>query len=124
VDLRKVSLAEKFGLFSDAWAPKIVGELDEFHVKLVKVEGEFVWHHHDTEDELFYVFEGAIDMHYRNGDGDRIERFRAGEFLIVPHGVEHKPVAPEGAKLVLIERKTTRNTGTAGGDRSVEATWL
>lgn len=122
--MRKVNLAEKFDTFDDRWSPKIVGELNDFHVKLVKIEGEFVWHHHDFEDELFFVVEGEIAMHYREDGNDRIETFGAGEFLIVPHGVEHKPVAKPGTKMLLLEPKSTVNTGTAGGERTVEAQWI
>ncbi len=123
--LQKVSLEAKFGLFDEMWKPKIVGELNDLHVKIVKLEGEFTWHHHETEDELFLVVDGVIDMHYRDVDGnEQVERFGAGEFLIVPHGVEHKPVAGNGAKLLLIEPKTTRNTGTAGGERTAELAWI
>jgi mannose-6-phosphate isomerase-like protein (cupin superfamily) len=86
-----------------------------------KLDGEFIWHHHDTEDELFFVVDGAIDMHYRDEAGnERVERFGPGEFLIVPRGVEHKPVASRGTRLMLIESKTTVNTGTAGGDRTAQ----
>jgi mannose-6-phosphate isomerase-like protein (cupin superfamily) len=125
VELRKVSLSEKFDRFTETWTPKVVGEINDFHVKLVKIEGEFVWHHHHVEDELFLVVDGAIDMHYRLDDGrESVERFGRGEFLIVPHGVEHKPVAAAGTKLLLLEPKTTVNTGSAGGTRSVEPTWI
>ncbi|HEY1654470.1 MAG TPA: cupin domain-containing protein [Candidatus Tumulicola sp.] len=124
MELHKVCLAEKFGLFQDEWAPKIVGELNDYHVKVVRLGGEFVWHRHDSEDELFLVVEGEVAMHYRDGDRDRIERFGPGEFLIVPHGVDHKPVALPGTKLVLVEPKTTKNTGTAGGDRTAAAAWI
>jgi mannose-6-phosphate isomerase-like protein (cupin superfamily) len=122
--MKKVNLETKFAMFDQKWAPKIVGELNDFHVKLVKVDGEFVWHHHEVEDELFLVVEGEIAMHYRDGDVERIERFGAGEFLIVPHGVEHKPVAATPTKLLLLEPKTTMNTGTAGGDRTAETEWI
>lgn len=122
--MQKVNLAQRFAAFDDMWSPKIVGELNEFHVKLVKIEGEFVWHQHELEDELFLVIEGEIAMHYRQNGRDRVERFGAGEFLIVPHGVEHKPVGAHGTKLLLLEPKSTINTGTAGGDRTKEAQWI
>lgn len=96
MQLQKVSIKDKFARFSETWSPKIVGELSGFHVKLVRPEGEFVWHHHDVEDELFLVVDGSMDMHYRDDGQERVERFGAGEFLIVPHGVEHKPVAALG----------------------------
>ena len=122
--MQKINLNEKFEAFSETWRPKIVGELNDFHVKLVKVDGEFVWHHHDVEDELFMVIEGEIAMHYRNGDGEHVERFGPGEFLIVPHGVEHKPVASVPTKMLMLEPKTTSNTGTAGGERTAQAEWI
>ncbi len=123
--LQKVSLEEKFASFDETWEPKIVGELNDLHVKVVKLDGEFVWHHHESEDELFLVTDGAIDMHYRGDDGaEHVERFGAGEFLIVPHGIEHKPVAPDGAQLVLVEPKTAVNTGSALGERTVNPTWI
>lgn len=123
--LRKTNLHEKFAAFDDEWSPKIVGALNDVHVKLVKVGGEFVWHHHETEDELFFVIEGEIAMHYRDAGGqERCERFGPNEFLIVPHGIEHKPVATPGTKMLLLERASTINTGTAGGDRTVEAQWI
>lgn len=123
--LRKVRLDEKFSKFSQQWQPKIVGELNDFHVKLVRIEGEFVWHHHDTEDELFLVIDGSIDMHYRDEDGtEQVERFGAGEFLIVPHGVEHKPVASGETKMLLLEPKTTVNTGTVENERTAVPQWI
>ncbi len=90
----------------------------------MKVEGEFVWHHHDVEDELFMVIEGEIAMHYRDGDDERVEHFGPGEFLIVPHGVEHKPVAALATKLLLLEPKTTVNTGAVTGDRTAHPEWI
>jgi mannose-6-phosphate isomerase-like protein (cupin superfamily) len=122
--MNKVNLGKKFDAFEDTWSPKIVGELNNFHVKLVKIDGEFVWHHHEVEDELFMVIEGEIAMHYREGDDERVERFGPGEFLIVPHGVEHKPVATAPTKLLLLEPKTTANTGTAGGERTAQTEWI
>lgn len=122
--LQRVSLAEKFALFEETWEPKIVGELNDFHVKIVRLDGEFVWHHHETEDELFFVVEGILEMQYRDGDSERSEYVRAGEFVVVPHGVEHRPVAQAGTKLMLLEPKTTLNTGTQRGERTREAAWL
>ncbi len=122
--MKKVNLAEKFDRFQETWSPKIVGELNDFHVKLVKVDGEFVWHHHDTEDELFLVIDGEITMHYHDNGIERSEVFGPNEFLIVPHGVEHKPVAVPGTKLLLLEPKTTVNTGTTGGERTAEPVWI
>ena len=120
--ISKVSLAEKFATFSDEWSPKIVGDFDNYYVKVVRISGEFIWHDHKTEDELFFVIEGAIDMHYRDESGaEYVERFGPGEFLVVPHGVEHKPVADPGTKLMLIEQRTVVNTGDVQSERTREA---
>jgi mannose-6-phosphate isomerase-like protein (cupin superfamily) len=113
---RKINLAEAFGRFDEHFSPRIAGEINEFQVKIVKVQGEFVWHHHDEEDELFLVVKGRLLMHFRDGD----EWIEEGEMIIVPHGVEHCPVAPEEAHVLLIERAGTPNTGSAGGERTVE----
>ena len=111
--MEKVNLAEKLSRFDDYFNPRIVGELNgqqacqPWLVKLVKFKGEFVWHHHDHEDELFYVVKGSFDMHMR----DKIITVNAGEFLIMPHGVQHKPVASEEVEILLFEPATTLNTG-------------
>ena len=110
-----VNLREKLASFSEPWQPKIVGELNGQHVKLAKLAGEFVWHAHEHEDELFYVVEGELQMQYR----DRTERIRAGEFVIVPRGVEHCPRAEREVHVMLFEPASTVNTGTAGGARTV-----
>jgi mannose-6-phosphate isomerase-like protein (cupin superfamily) len=102
-----VNISEKLGTFSDYFNPRIVGELNGQHVKLVKFQGEFVWHHHEEEDELFYVVEGSFNMEFR----DKIVTINKGEFLIVPHMVEHKPVAKEEVSIMLFEPATTVNTG-------------
>jgi len=104
--MEKVNLAQKFGLFVDYWQPRIAGDLNDAHVKLVKVKGEFVWHH-DDEDALFLVVKGRLLMKLRDGDIWLDE----GEFLVVPRGGEHCPVAPEEAHLLLLEPKGTLNTG-------------
>ncbi|HUA08236.1 MAG TPA: cupin domain-containing protein [Candidatus Acidoferrales bacterium] len=120
--LGKVSLEEKFAAFSHEWSPKIAGEFDNYYVKLVRIGGEFVWHHHESEDELFFVVEGAIAMHYREESGaEHVERFGPGEFLVVPRGVEHKPVADPGTKLMLIEQRSVVNTGNVRNERTSEA---
>jgi mannose-6-phosphate isomerase-like protein (cupin superfamily) len=125
VELRKVTLAEAFDGVTQTWTPKIAGEINDFHVKVVKLDGEFVWHHHDVEDELFLVVDGALDMHYRRTDGtESVVHIGRGEFLVVPHGVEHKPVAAAGTNVLLLEPKTTVNTGSAGGARTVTPTWM
>ncbi len=105
--MEKVNLAEKLSVFNDYFNPRIVGELNGQHVKLVKFQGEFIWHHHDNEDELFYVVKGSFDMHFR----DKTITVNAGEFLIVPRGVEHKPVAEQEVSIMLFEPATTLNTG-------------
>jgi len=113
--MRSVNLAEKFRLFDEYWSPKIVGELNDAYVKLVKVKGEFVWHHHETEDELFFVVKGRLLLKFR----DREVWVDEGEFVIVPRGVEHMPVASEEAHVLLLEPKTTLNTGNVRNERTV-----
>jgi mannose-6-phosphate isomerase-like protein (cupin superfamily) len=108
----KVTLADKLARISDHWHPRIVGELNGQHVKLVKFKGEFVWHQHEHEDELFLVVSGRFRMDFR----DREEWLEPGEFLIVPRGVEHRPVAEEEVSVLLFEPATTVNTGSAGGE--------
>jgi len=103
----KVNIAEKFTQFSEHWSPKIVGEVNNFHVKLAKLKGEFVWHHHEEEDEMFLVIKGRLLMKFR----DRDVTIDEGEFIIVPHGVEHLPVAGEEVELILFEPAGTLNTG-------------
>ena len=105
--MEKVTLASKFASFSEHWSPKIVGELNGQHVKIVKFAGEFVWHHHENEDELFLVVKGRFRMELR----DRNIWIEEGEFLIVPRGVEHRPVAEEEAWVLLFEPASTLNTG-------------
>ncbi len=114
--MNTVNLAEKFGQFSEHWNPRVVGELNGQHVKLVKLKGEFVWHHHDAEDELFYVVRGRLDMHLP----DRVVPIREGEFLIVPRGLEHKPVAVEETHVLLFEPASTLNTGNLRNERTRE----
>ena len=111
----KVNLAEKFSRFADHWSPKIVGEVNDLHVKLVKLIGEFVWHHHDNEDELFLVVKGRLRMRFR----DRETIVEPGEFIIVPRGVEHMPVAEDEVHVLLLEPKGTLNTGNVIGERTV-----
>ena len=115
--MEKVNLFEKLGLFSDLWSPKIVGELNGQHVKLAKLKGEFVWHHHDHEDELFLVLRGSLAIHLR----DRVVKLNEGEFFIVPKGVEHKPVATEEAHVLLLEPVSTLNTGNVRNERTVDS---
>ena len=112
----KVKLSEKFARFDEPWSPKIVAELNDAYVKVVKLEGEFVWHHHDDEDELFWVVSGRLRMELR--DGEVI--LEPGELLVVPKGVEHRPVAEGETHVVLIEPKTTLNTGNVRDERTVD----
>ena len=117
----KVNLAKKFALFTDHWSPKVVGELNGQQVKLVKFRGEFVWHKHDDEDELFLVINGTFRMEFR----DRVLHLQPGEFLIVPRGTEHRPVAGHEVQVLLFEPATTLNTGNVRSDRTVgQLQWL
>ncbi len=112
--MEKVNIVEKFSTFSDYFNPRIAGELNGQQVKLVKFQGEFVSHHHDNEDELFYVVKGSFDMHLRSEGSpleEKIITINEGEFLIMPKGVEHKPVAREEVEIMLFEPATTLNTG-------------
>src|SRR5947199_4982540 len=110
--MRSVNLAEKFRLFDEYWSPKIVGELNDAYVKLVKFQGEFVWHHHDLEDELFLVVRGSLRMDYRDETGgEQSLEIAEREFVIVPRGVEHRPYAAKEAHVLLFEPKATLNTG-------------
>lgn len=113
--MHAVSLAEKFGKFHDYWHPRIIGELNDCHVKAVKIKGEFVWHHHDHEDELFLVVKGTLRMRFR----DRDVLVHEGEFIIVPKGVEHLPMAEKEVHIMLLEPKTTLNTGNVENERTV-----
>jgi mannose-6-phosphate isomerase-like protein (cupin superfamily) len=111
-----VNVGEKFRQFTEPWRPKIVGELNGQQVKLVKLQGPFVWHHHDHEDELFLVVKGRFRMELR----DRTIGLEEGEFLIVPRGVEHRPVADEEAHVLLFEPASTLNTGNVRDERTLE----
>ena len=114
--LRKVSLADAFSRFADHWNPRIAGELNGQQVKLVKFQGPFVWHHHEHEDELFLVVKGRFRMELRDGSVELEE----GELLVVPRGVEHRPVADEEVYVLLFEPATTLNTGNVREERTVE----
>jgi mannose-6-phosphate isomerase-like protein (cupin superfamily) len=111
----KVNIKDRFALFDEHWSPKIVGELNGQHVKLVKLLGEFVWHHHDEEDELFLLVKGRFRIEFR----DRSVTLEEGEFIVVPRGVEHRPVADEEAHIFLFEPASTLNTGNIRGEMSV-----
>lgn len=107
--MNKVNVAEKLELFDDYFNPRVVGQVNDTAVKLVKFQGEFVWHSHELEDEMFFVMSGEFEMHFR----DKVVTITAGEFLIVPKGMEHKPVAQREVAIMLIEPATTLNTGNA-----------
>ena len=118
----KVRLSEKLAAFSDHWSPKIVGELNGQHVKLVKFQGDFVWHHHDNEDELFLVVHGSFRMEYRDESGvEHSMDVGEGEFVIVPRGTEHRPCADKEVHVLLFEPAGTLNTGNVRSERTVDA---
>jgi mannose-6-phosphate isomerase-like protein (cupin superfamily) len=113
--MQKVNLTEKFSKFSDYWSPKIAGELNDSYIKLVKLKGEFVWHHHEQEDELFLVVKGKLLIKLR----DRDIWLEEGEFVIIPRGVEHLPIAQEEVRVLLLEPKSALNTGNIQNERTV-----
>jgi mannose-6-phosphate isomerase-like protein (cupin superfamily) len=112
----KVNLRQAFATFDEAWHPRVAGEVNDMQVKLAKLEGEFMWHHHDDEDELFLVVHGVLRMRFR----DRDITVEPGEFLIVPRGVEHLPIGERDCQVMLFEPKSTLNTGTVVNDRTVD----
>lgn len=113
--MHTVNLAEKFGKFNDYCNPRVLGVVNDCQVKAVKLKGEFLWHHHENEDEMFLVVKGTLRMKFR----DHEAVVREGEFVIVPHGVEHLPVADEEVHILLLEPKTTLNTGNIINERTV-----
>ena len=115
VPIEKVRIAQKLEQFSDYWSPKIVGGLNDSYVKLVKLKGEFVWHHHDNEDELFLVIKGKLTIKLRDRDID----LDPGDFVIIPRGIEHLPIANEEVHVLLLEPKSTLNTGNVVNERTV-----
>jgi mannose-6-phosphate isomerase-like protein (cupin superfamily) len=118
--VERVSIREKLDSFEETWTPKVVAELNGQFVKVLKCEGDYVWHHHDNEDEMFLVVSGKLTVHFRDGDVSLGE----GEFVVVPRGVEHKPGAPGGAEVLLFEPASTRNTGNVDHDYTIEASDL
>lgn len=110
----KINLSQKFDLVHEYWSPKVVAELNGQHVKLAKLKGEFMWHHHEAEDELFFVVKGTLTIEFR----DRIEVLQENEMLLVPRGVEHKPVALDEVWIMLFEPKSTLNTGNVVNERT------
>ena len=115
-----VNLSQKFSLFHEHWSPRIVGELNDSYVKLAKLKGEFVWHTHEKEDELFLVVKGTLVIKLRERD----LIIHEGEFAVIPRGVEHCPVAEEEVHVMLLEPKSTINTGDQVNERTVEAQWI
>lgn len=116
--IRVVNLAEKFKLFNECWSPRIAGELNDSYVKLAKLKGEFIWHQHEHEDELFLVISGTLRMRIREMGEERELTIRPGEFVVIPHGVEHLPIGDEEVHVMLLEPKSTLNTGTVVNERT------
>jgi mannose-6-phosphate isomerase-like protein (cupin superfamily) len=118
--METVNLEQKFARFSEYWSPKMIGELNDFAVKIVKMQGEFVWHHHDVEDELFFVVRGRLLMRIRDVAGSESDFWvEEGELIIIPHGIEHCPVTEEETHVMLLEPNTTINTGNVTSERTV-----
>jgi len=115
-----INLAEKFAQFSEQWAPKIIAQMNDYHFKIVKIEGDFVLHSHAETDEVFIVLDGELTIHLRDGD----VTLRPGEMYVVPRGVEHKPEAKLECRMMLVEPAGTPNTGDAGGARTAEPSWI
>lgn len=113
--MNKISIADKLARFDEQWSPKLVAQVNDIDVKLVKLKGEFVWHHHEAEDELFLVIKGRLLMQFK----DHEEWIGEGEFIVVPRGIEHRPVAPDEVHLMLIEPRGTLNTGNIVNERTV-----
>ena len=111
-----INLTEKFGKITEQWSPKIIARLNDYHVKLGKIQGEFIWHSHDNTDELFLVVQGEMTIELRDGSVE----LKAGEMFVVPKGVEHKPSAEKECHILMVELAGTRNTGSAGGARTTE----
>jgi mannose-6-phosphate isomerase-like protein (cupin superfamily) len=118
--MQKVNVAEKLALVTEFWSPKAIAAVNDFHVKLVRLQGEFVWHSHGVEDELFLVLGRHLRMQFR----DREVVVEPGELIVVPHGVEHRPVAEGEVAVLLLEPASAVNTGTAGGERTRDVEWI
>jgi len=114
--MEKINIEEKLSLFNEYWRPKIIGEVNESYVKLAKLKGDFIWHTHENEDEMFYVLKGVLTIKFREKD----VQINEGECIVIPRGIEHMPVAEEEVHVMLIESKTTLNTGNIVNDRTVE----
>jgi len=118
---QSVNLQSKFAKLSEHWSPRIIAQMNDYHFKLVKIQGDFVWHSHADTDEVFIVLEGRMDIHFRDGT----VTLNAGEMLVVPKGVEHKPFAEKECKVMLVEPAGTINTGEAGGERTAaDGVWI
>jgi len=121
MDRRPINFAEKFSKFSDHWAPRIIAQMNDYHFKLVKIQGEFVWHSHADTDEVFIVIGGAMKIYLRDGEVN----LRPGELFVIPRGVEHKPWAAGECKIMLVESAGTINTGDAGGPKTAaDGVWV
>jgi mannose-6-phosphate isomerase-like protein (cupin superfamily) len=118
--IQPVNIAEKFTRIDEFWSPRIAGELNDSYVKLARIKGEFLWHHHENEDELFLVIKGRLLMKLRDGD----RWVNEGEFIVIPRGVEHMPVAAEECHILLLEPKTTVNTGNVRSERTTGDQWV
>ena len=116
MDFKPINIQEKLATFSDHWSPKIIAQMNDYHFKLVKFQGDFVWHVHDDTDEVFIIIDGKMSIEFRDGKVD----LKAGEMFVVPKGVEHKPLAENECKIMLVERAGTINTGDAGGELTAE----
>jgi len=116
MDYRSINFAQKFGLLDAQWQPRVVAEMNDYQFKVVKLEGDFIWHHHENTDETFLVMDGTLRIDFRDGQVN----VSAGEMFVVPKGVEHKPCAEREVKLLLIEPRGTLNTGEEGGERTAE----
>ena len=116
MDLKTINFKEKLAKFNEHWSPKIIAQMNDYHFKLAKIKGEFVWHQHDETDEVFIVIDGEMSIAFHNGTVD----LQKGEMIVVPKGVEHKPMADNECKIMVIEPAGTLNTGNAGGDMTME----
>lgn len=114
--MEKINLEDKFNSIDEYWSPGVIGEVNNMVVKVAKVKGEFESHHHENNDELFYVVSGELKIEF----SDKVKLLEEGELLVVPHGVEHKPVAEEEAKIMLVEPKGTKNTGNIDSEMTIE----
>jgi mannose-6-phosphate isomerase-like protein (cupin superfamily) len=116
--IQVVNFAEQFSSFDEYWSPRIAGELNENYVKLAKLKGEFVWHHHEHEDEMFLVVKGELRIRIRENGGEREVTIGPGEYVVIPRGIEHLPIADDEVHLVMVEPKTTLNTGNVRNERT------